>query len=215
MTRGHASGPNSRAGRATTPGSSSSKAPPWFGLTSKRGELVPDDLTIRIWKKGVDGLIAAVLMVLIGVTGVRGVAGVLGVAGVVCCAAGIAGDMMQDLKVGHVLGGTPWRMEVGEIIGVIDLIFETYRAFGFEDFMIELSTKPLKHIGSDEIWDTATNTLSPGAIRLCSCIMDLTFASRGCSHSKSTPTPLISLFLPGCPRHSSLSQPAGFLFHHP
>jgi len=27
--------------------------------------------------------------------------------------------MMQDLKVGHILGGTPWRMEVGEIIGVI------------------------------------------------------------------------------------------------
>jgi uncharacterized oligopeptide transporter (OPT) family protein len=27
--------------------------------------------------------------------------------------------MMQDLKVGHVLGGTPWKMEVGEIIGVI------------------------------------------------------------------------------------------------
>jgi len=46
-----------------------------------------------------------------------------------------------------------------EIIGVIDLIFETYRSFGFEDFMIELSTKPLKHIGSDEIWDTATNAL--------------------------------------------------------
>jgi putative OPT family oligopeptide transporter len=44
--------------------------------------------------------------------------GVLGVAGVVCCAAGIAGDMMQDLKVGHILGGTPWKMEVAEIIGV-------------------------------------------------------------------------------------------------
>ena len=27
--------------------------------------------------------------------------------------------MMQDLKVGRILGGTPWRMEVGEIIGVI------------------------------------------------------------------------------------------------
>jgi putative OPT family oligopeptide transporter len=64
-------------------------------------------------------LIAAVLMVFLGVTDVRGVAGVLGVAGVVCCAAGIAGDMMQDLKVGHILGGTPWRMQVGEIIGVI------------------------------------------------------------------------------------------------
>ena len=46
-----------------------------------------------------------------------------------------------------------------EIVGVIDLIFETYRAFGFEGFMIELSTKPLKHIGSDEIWDVATGAL--------------------------------------------------------
>jgi putative OPT family oligopeptide transporter len=64
-------------------------------------------------------LIAAVFMVLLGVTDVRGVAGVLGVAGVVCCAAAIAGDMMQDLKVGHILGGTPWRMQVGEIVGVV------------------------------------------------------------------------------------------------
>jgi len=64
-------------------------------------------------------LISAVLMVMIGVTDVHGVAAVLGVAGVVCCAAGIAGDMMQDLKVGHILGGTPWKMEIAEIIGVI------------------------------------------------------------------------------------------------
>jgi putative OPT family oligopeptide transporter len=64
-------------------------------------------------------LIAALLMVGIGVTGKSGVMAVLGVAGVVCCAAGIAGDMMQDLKVGHILGGTPWRMQIGEIIGVI------------------------------------------------------------------------------------------------
>jgi putative OPT family oligopeptide transporter len=68
-------------------------------------------------------LIAALLMVFLGVTDVRGVAGVLGVAGVVCCAAGIAGDMMQDLKVGHILGGTPWKMQVGEIIGVIFAAF--------------------------------------------------------------------------------------------
>jgi putative OPT family oligopeptide transporter len=64
-------------------------------------------------------LIAAVLMVFMGVTSIQGVAGVLGVAGVVCCASGVAGDMMQDLKVGHILGGTPWRMQIGEIIGVI------------------------------------------------------------------------------------------------
>jgi threonyl-tRNA synthetase len=46
-----------------------------------------------------------------------------------------------------------------EIIGVIGLAFEIYHAFGFEDFHIELSTKPEKHIGSDEIWDVATNAL--------------------------------------------------------
>ena len=46
-----------------------------------------------------------------------------------------------------------------EIVGVIELTFEIYRAFGFEDFHIELSTKPEKHIGSDEIWETATHAL--------------------------------------------------------
>ncbi|NLH41963.1 MAG: threonine--tRNA ligase [Planctomycetes bacterium] len=53
---------------------------------------------------------------------------------------------------------TPAQIE-SEIIGVINLIFETYKAFGFADFAIELSTKPEKHIGSDEIWETATNAL--------------------------------------------------------
>jgi threonyl-tRNA synthetase len=53
---------------------------------------------------------------------------------------------------------TPDQIEA-EIIGVIELTFEIYQAFGFEDFHIELSTKPDKHIGSDEIWETATNAL--------------------------------------------------------
>ena len=53
---------------------------------------------------------------------------------------------------------TPEQIK-SEIIGVIDLTFEIYRAFGFEDFHIELSTQPEKHIGSDEIWETATNAL--------------------------------------------------------
>jgi putative OPT family oligopeptide transporter len=64
-------------------------------------------------------IIAAVLMLALGVTGGAGVAGVLAVSGVICCSCGIAGDMMQDLKVGHVLGGTPWRMQIGELIGVV------------------------------------------------------------------------------------------------
>jgi threonyl-tRNA synthetase len=53
---------------------------------------------------------------------------------------------------------TPGQIE-DEIVGVIDLTFELYKAFGFEDIHIELSTKPEKHIGSDEIWDIATESL--------------------------------------------------------
>jgi threonyl-tRNA synthetase len=59
---------------------------------------------------------------------------------------------------------TPDQIE-SEIIGVIELIFEVYQAFGFEDFLIELSTKPIKHIGSDEIWETATGALSSALTR--------------------------------------------------
>ncbi len=64
-------------------------------------------------------ILAALLMVAIGMTGDRGVLAVLGVAAVVCTAMGIAGDMMQDLKVGHILGGTPANMEKGELIAVL------------------------------------------------------------------------------------------------
>jgi threonyl-tRNA synthetase len=53
---------------------------------------------------------------------------------------------------------TPDQIEA-EIIGVIELTFEIYRAFGFNELHIELSTKPENHIGSDEIWETATNAL--------------------------------------------------------
>ncbi len=53
---------------------------------------------------------------------------------------------------------TPDQIE-SEIVGVIEIIFEIYKAFGFEDFHIELSTKPEKHIGSDEIWDISTDAL--------------------------------------------------------
>jgi putative OPT family oligopeptide transporter len=63
-------------------------------------------------------LMAALLMVALGQTGQAGVAAVIGVAAVVCVSSAVAGEMLQDLKVGHILGGTPWKMEVGDLIGV-------------------------------------------------------------------------------------------------
>ena len=63
-------------------------------------------------------VIAAVLMVLMGVSGMHGVAAVLGVAAVVCISSAVAGEMLQDLKVGHILGGTPSKMQIGDFMGV-------------------------------------------------------------------------------------------------
>ncbi|TDI93288.1 MAG: oligopeptide transporter, OPT family [Caldithrix sp.] len=68
-------------------------------------------------------IVAALLMVGIGVVGLKGVAAVLAVAAVVCCATAMAGDMIQDLKVGHLIGGTPWKMEVAEIISTVVVSF--------------------------------------------------------------------------------------------
>ncbi len=45
-----------------------------------------------------------------------------------------------------------------EIMGVMDMIHSFYSLFGFT-YRVELSTKPEKAMGSDEIWDTATNAL--------------------------------------------------------
>ena len=64
-------------------------------------------------------IVAALLMVALGVSGVPGVAAVLGVAAVACVTAAVAGEMLQDLKVGHILGGTPWKMQLGDMIGVL------------------------------------------------------------------------------------------------
>ena len=64
-------------------------------------------------------LIAALLMVALGVSGTGGVAAVLGVAAVICVSSAVAGEMLQDLKVGHILGGTPSKMQVGDLFGIV------------------------------------------------------------------------------------------------
>ena len=46
-----------------------------------------------------------------------------------------------------------------EILKIMDLIEKMYRVFGFNDYHVELSTRPLKRIGSDEIWDKAEDAL--------------------------------------------------------
>jgi putative OPT family oligopeptide transporter len=64
-------------------------------------------------------LIAALLMVALGVSGNSGVAAVLGVAAVVCVSSAVAGELLQDFKVGYILGGTPQKIQLAELIAVI------------------------------------------------------------------------------------------------
>jgi threonyl-tRNA synthetase len=47
----------------------------------------------------------------------------------------------------------------GEIVGVIDFVVDTLKTFGFDDFAIELSTRPSKYIGADSDWEEATGAL--------------------------------------------------------
>jgi putative OPT family oligopeptide transporter len=64
-------------------------------------------------------IIAALLMVALGVHGASGVVAVLGVAAVVCVAAAVAGELLQDFKVGYILGGTPRTIQLVELVAVV------------------------------------------------------------------------------------------------
>src|SRR5262249_10458790 len=57
-------------------------------------------------------VIAALLMVALGVSGPGGVVTVLGVAAVVCVSSAVAGELLQDFKVGYILGGTPRTIQI-------------------------------------------------------------------------------------------------------
>jgi putative OPT family oligopeptide transporter len=64
-------------------------------------------------------VVSALVMLALGLNGVSGVAAVLGVASVVCVSSAVSGDMLQDLKVGHILGGTPSKMQIGRMVSVV------------------------------------------------------------------------------------------------
>jgi len=46
-----------------------------------------------------------------------------------------------------------------EVSVFIDLLFEVYKDFGFEDILVKLSTRPEQRVGSDEVWDKAEEAL--------------------------------------------------------
>lgn len=59
------------------------------------------------------------LLAILGTGSDVGAAGAIMVGAVVCCAAAIGGDNLQDLKTGHILGATPWKQQVMQLIGTL------------------------------------------------------------------------------------------------
>ena len=59
------------------------------------------------------------LLVLLGTDSEVGPAGAIMVGAIVCCAAAIGGDNLQDLKTGHIIGATPWKQQIMQVIGTV------------------------------------------------------------------------------------------------
>ncbi len=68
-------------------------------------------------------LIATVLLKITGDGGVHGMQGAIAIGSIICIVAAIAGDTSQDLKTGYLLGATPKKQQVGEVLGVVASAF--------------------------------------------------------------------------------------------
>lgn len=64
-------------------------------------------------------LIATLILKFTGATGAAGMSAAIAIGSVICIVAAISGDTSQDLKTGYLLGSTPKKQQIGEIIGVV------------------------------------------------------------------------------------------------
>lgn len=64
-------------------------------------------------------LIATMAIKASGDTGIHGMTGAIAIGSVICIIAAIAGDTSQDLKTGYLLGATPKKQQIGELIGIV------------------------------------------------------------------------------------------------
>ena len=64
-------------------------------------------------------LVAALFLKSTGQTGYAGMVSAIAIGSIICIIAAISGDTSQDLKTGFILGATPKKQQIGEIIGVV------------------------------------------------------------------------------------------------
>ena len=68
-------------------------------------------------------LIATLILKFTGMTGAAGMSAAIAIGSIICIVAAIAGDTSQDLKTGYILGATPKKQQIGEVIGVVASAF--------------------------------------------------------------------------------------------
>ena len=68
-------------------------------------------------------LISTLVLKFSGVSGASGMKAAIAIGSIICIIAAIAGDTSQDLKTGYLLGATPWKQQIGEVIGVVAAAF--------------------------------------------------------------------------------------------
>ena len=64
-------------------------------------------------------IIATLVLKATGTVGTTGMVGAIAIGGIICIVAAIAGDTSQDLKTGFIVGATPKKQQIGEIVGVV------------------------------------------------------------------------------------------------
>ena len=68
-------------------------------------------------------LIATLILKITGDTGAHGMQGAIAIGSIICIVAAISGDTSQDLKTGYLLGSTPKKQQVAEVVGVVASAF--------------------------------------------------------------------------------------------
>ena len=95
-----------------------------------------------------------------GTVGAVGMVAAIAIGSVVCIVAAIAGDTAQDLKTGRILGATPWKQQIGEIVGVTvsalaigGVLILLHRAWGFGSDAISAPQATLMKVIVEGIMD--------------------------------------------------------------
>lgn len=94
-------------------------------------------------------LITAIIYKLMGKTDINGMIAVVSIGAVICIVAAMAGDMSQDLKTGYLVGATPRKQQIGEVIGAVAaalaigavlVLLDTAFGFGSKDLAAPQAT---------------------------------------------------------------------------